>query len=57
MNAVVDLKSRKLRSENAVTGTVSQGRFSADRLDADLEERTVTLRGNARLHVNPRGAR
>ena len=56
-DAVVDLKSRKLRSENAVTGTVSQGRFSADRLDADLEERTVTLRGNARLHVNPRGAR
>ena len=46
-----------LRSREAVTGTVSQGTFSADRLDADLEARTVTLRGNARLRVNPRGAR
>ncbi len=56
-NAVVDLKSRRLQSEGAVSGTVSQGTFTADRLDADLEARTVTLRGNARLRVNPRGTR
>nr|WP_314470864.1 LPS export ABC transporter periplasmic protein LptC [uncultured Sphingomonas sp.] len=56
-DAEVDLKTRKLRSRDAVTGTVSQGTFSADRLDADLEARTVTLRGNAHLRVNPRGAR
>lgn len=55
--ATVDLKTRKLRSDGAVTGTVSQGTFSANRLDADLEARTVTLRGNARLRVNPRGNR
>jgi lipopolysaccharide export system protein LptC len=56
-DATVDLKSRTLQSGNAVTGTVSQGTFSANRLDADLEARTVTLRGNARLRVTPRGAR
>lgn len=56
-DATVDLKSRRLQSHGAVTGTVSQGTFSADRLDADLEARTVTLRGNARLRVDPRGAR
>ena len=56
-DATVDLKSRKLQSDGAVTGTVSQGTFSANRLDADLEARTVTLRGNARLRVNPRGTR
>lgn len=54
-NATVDLKSRRLQSGGAVTGTLSQGTFSANRLDADLEARTVTLRGNARLRVNPRG--
>jgi lipopolysaccharide export system protein LptC len=56
-NATVDLKTRRLQSGGAVTGTVSQGTFSANRLDADLEARTVILRGNARLRVNPRGAR
>lgn len=56
-NATVDLKSRRMQSGGAVTGTVSQGTFSGDRLDADLEARTVTLRGNARLHVNPRGTK
>ncbi|WBH17533.1 LPS export ABC transporter periplasmic protein LptC [Sphingomonas radiodurans] len=56
-NATVDLKTRRLQSGGAVTGTVAQGTFSANRLDADLEARTVTLRGNARLRVNPRGTR
>ena len=56
-NATVDLKSRTLQSGGAVTGTVSQGTFSGDRLDADLEARTVILRGNARLRVDPRGTR
>ena len=55
--ATIDLKSRKLQSDGPVTGTVSQGTFSANRLDADLEARTVTLRGNARLRVDPRGNR
>ena len=56
-DATVDLKSRTLQSGGAVTGTVPQGRFSANRLHADLAERTVTLDGNARLHLMPRQTR
>lgn len=56
-DATLDLKTRTLQSTEGVTGTVSQGNFKADQLDADLEARTVTLRGNARLRVDPRGAR
>jgi len=53
VNATVDLKTRKLHSGNAVTGTTSMGNFSGDRLDADLEARTVRLTGNARLRIDP----
>lgn len=56
-DATVDLKSRRLQSGGAVTGTVRQGTFSANRLDADLDTHTVTLTGNARLHIVPRGTR
>ncbi|KQN07582.1 LPS export ABC transporter periplasmic protein LptC [Sphingomonas sp. Leaf25] len=52
-NATVDLKTRKLQSGSAVTGTTSMGVFSGDRLDADLESRTVRLTGNARLRIDP----
>ena len=54
-DATVDLKARKLQSDGAVTGAVRQGTFSANRLRADLEGRTVTLVGNARLRIQPRG--
>lgn len=53
VNATVDLKTRKLQSGGAVTGTTSMGNFSGDRLDADLEARTVRLTGNARLRIDP----
>lgn len=56
-DATVDLKARRLASDGDVTGTVPQGTFRADRLRADLESRTVTLDGNARLRIKPRGAR
>ena len=39
-----------------MTGTVPQGTFSANKLRADLEERTVTLDGNARLRIVPQRA-
>lgn len=52
--ATVDLKTRRMQSGERVIGTVPQGRFSGDRMRADLESRTVTLDGNARLHVVPR---
>ncbi len=56
-DATVDLKERKLESGGAVTGTLPQGPFSADKLSADLENRIVRLDGNARLRIQPRGAR
>ncbi|MBJ6122564.1 LPS export ABC transporter periplasmic protein LptC [Sphingomonas mollis] len=56
-DATLDLQSRRMQSTGAVTGTVPQGVFSADRMRADLESRTVTLDGNARLRFDPRGAK
>ncbi|WP_375288197.1 LPS export ABC transporter periplasmic protein LptC [Sphingomonas sp.] len=56
-DATVDLKTRRLQSAGAVTGTVPQGTFRGDRLRADLEARTVTLDGNARLRIVPARAR
>lgn len=53
-DAVVDLKTRRLRSTGHVAGTVRQGRFSANSMRADLEARTVTLDGNARLRIDQR---
>jgi lipopolysaccharide export system protein LptC len=55
-DAVVDLRARKLRSGGAVTGSTQQGRFSGNRLEADLEQRTVRIVGNARLRIDPNGA-
>ena len=52
-NATVDLKSRRMQSGGAVTGTVPQGAFSASRLSADLENHVVRLDGNARLRIVP----
>ena len=54
-NATIDMKARTLESGSAATGTVQQGIFSANKLRANLEERTVTLDGNARLRIIPRG--
>ena len=48
----IDLNRRRLQSGRAVSGTVPIGRFSANRITADLETRVVTLDGNARLRIN-----
>ncbi|MEO1046252.1 MAG: LPS export ABC transporter periplasmic protein LptC [Pseudomonadota bacterium] len=47
----VDLKGRTLQSRGAVSGRTAVGTFSADQLRADLEQRTVTLIGNARMRI------
>lgn len=56
-DATVDLKTRTLQSGGAVTGTVSQGTFSGDRMHADLANRSVTLDGHAHLRIVPHRAR
>lgn len=55
-NATVDLKSRRLESGGRVSGRTPTGVFSANKLRADLERRTVTLDGNARLRIVPQRA-
>lgn len=48
----IDLKSRRLTGSGGVDGALNIGRFSANRLDADLDARTVRLSGNARMTIN-----
>lgn len=55
-DATVDLKTRRMESGGAVSGQTPMGVFSGDKLTADLEKRTVSIDGNARLRVNPNRA-
>ena len=52
-DATVDLKTRRMQSGGAVTGTTPMGVFSGNKLTADLERRTVAIDGNARLRIVP----
>lgn len=53
----IDLNSRKLASRGRVDGRMPIGTFGADNLRADLAQRTVTLQGRARLHIDQNGLR
>jgi lipopolysaccharide export system protein LptC len=55
-DATIDLRTRRMRSEGAVSGRTPMGTFSGDRLSADLEQRTVSIDGNARLRILPNRA-
>ena len=52
-NVSVSLNSKRVAGEGGVTGTIPAGTFSANRLEADLEARTIALVGNARLRMVP----
>lgn len=52
-NVGIDLNARRAAGSGGVEGAVSTGTFSADSLVADLEARTITLEGNARLRMTP----
>lgn len=47
----VDMNERVAHSRAAVDGTMPLGRFTADRMSADLERHIVRLDGRARLHI------
>ena len=49
----VDLREQLLLGEEGVSGAVPAGTFSADSLRVDLDARTITLDGNARLRMVP----
>lgn len=52
-DVTVDLNSRRATGSGGVSGAVPTGTFSANSIVADLERRTVTLEGNARLRMTP----
>jgi lipopolysaccharide export system protein LptC len=49
----IDLAGRRLTGSGQVEGEIPAGTFRADRMEADLGARTVTLEGNARLRMEP----
>jgi len=49
----IDMPTRKVIGSGRVEGAIPAGTFSADRIEADLGERTISLDGNARLHMAP----
>jgi lipopolysaccharide export system protein LptC len=46
---LIDLNARRISGSGGVSGAVPSGTFSADRISADLESRTLTLDGNVRM--------
>lgn len=49
----IDLNTKRMVGAGGVEGEIPAGTFSADRLEADLNARTITLDGNARLRMVP----
>lgn len=49
----IDLPARRLVGADGVEGEIPAGTFSADRISADLDTRTLTLSGHARLRMVP----
>lgn len=54
-DVAIDLKARRMESRGAVDGRMPVGTFSANKLKADLRDRTVTLEGQARLRIDQNG--
>jgi len=50
-DVTVDLKSRTMRSNGAVQGSMKLGQFQAGRMAVDLGERKMVLDGGARLKI------
>ena len=49
----VDLQSRMMTGSGRVQGEVPAGAFEADSIEVDIDERRISLRGNARLTMRP----
>ncbi|HUQ13237.1 MAG TPA: LPS export ABC transporter periplasmic protein LptC [Novosphingobium sp.] len=52
-NVDIDIAAKRMVSRGPVEGHVPAGTFRADRIVTDLDARTVTLDGNARLRMTP----
>ena len=56
-SSVMDLRNRTMTGNGGVDGTVRNGTFAADQMDADLDNRVVKLNGHVRLRFNARRAK
>lgn len=52
-NVAIDVKKQTAVGSGGVEGTVPTGTFRANSMSADLENRIITLEGNARLRMTP----
>lgn len=52
-NVTIDLKNKLVTGASGVSGSTPTGTFSADRITADLAERSVALEGHARIQMQP----
>lgn len=52
-NVTVDLDGKRMTGTGGVSGAVPAGTFSANAIEVDMEERAVTLDGNAKLRMVP----
>lgn len=52
-HVTIDLAHHKVIGSGGVTGAIPAGTFSAQRIVADLDQRTIALEGNARLQMAP----
>ncbi len=53
-NAIeVDIEGNRVLARDRVSGTLPMGRFAADRFEADIEGRVVTMTGNVQLRITP----
>jgi lipopolysaccharide export system protein LptC len=50
-NVRIDLKQQHVTGSGGVAGAVPSGTFTAQKIEADLEQRTVALEGRARLRM------
>ena len=49
----IDLNTRRMVGQGRVDGAIPAGTFGADRIVADLAQRSIMLDGNARLNMAP----
>ncbi|MFN9580080.1 MAG: LPS export ABC transporter periplasmic protein LptC [Novosphingobium sp.] len=52
-HVAIDLKGQRVLGNGGVNGAIPAGTFSAERLVADLNARTIALEGKARLGMTP----
>jgi lipopolysaccharide export system protein LptC len=52
-NVAINLNTRKASGAGGVQGSVPTGTFHSDRINADLDARTVALEGNAHMRMVP----